>query len=267
MNRIDDLDEVRSIDSFEPVQESPEKKANLYEIHKENTLKADQGMDIQKWLTYKESGELMACKVSKDGSFVCTTNYDNELNLYDVSSGQEIDPIFSIDLGFENLGNCLAWTPLKTISQFAVVDSKGVIRVFDATKKKESFFINTGTGEPLLSLDFRPDCRLMATGNRLGSIFLYDYAGRRLVREFNPASQSQKGHRNRVTCLKYNKTDPHLFITCGFDHMIREWDDRMKEVRIPTLLTLARQKHHQLFCYWPEFGLERGSTFNRNKFK
>jgi WD40 repeat protein len=68
-------------------------------------------------------------------------------------------------------------------------------------------------------MDFNHDGTLLAVGGRDLKIRVYDETTKSLAFTMKNLAD-QPGHSNRIFCVKYNKTDPNMIVSGGWDNTI-----------------------------------------------
>lgn len=77
-------------------------------------------------------------------------------------------------------------------------------------------------------MDFNFDGSLLATGGKDFCIRIYDDNIKSVQHTFAAADWGQRGHANRVFCVKFLPDDPNILISGGWDANILIWDIREK---------------------------------------
>mmetsp|Transcript_4870 Transcript_4870/g.5758 ORF Transcript_4870/g.5758 Transcript_4870/m.5758 type:complete len:157 (-) Transcript_4870:176-646(-) len=128
------------------------------------------------------------------------------------------------------IATMIKWRPGETTDALIAVDVKGEIRRYSAIEKKQIDAITTEEGENnrLFALDYSPDGQTFATGGTDHSVRIYDDATMKLKCIMDPFYTGKTGHSNRIFAVKYNKSDPNLLCSSGWDSTVIVHDIRKK---------------------------------------
>lgn len=83
-----------------------------------------------------------------------------------------------------------------------------------------------GEDNRLFALDYSPDGATFATGGTDHFVRIYDDATMKLKVTLDPFYTNKPGHTNRIFCVAYNKEDPNLIVSAGWDSTIIVHDIR-----------------------------------------
>lgn len=78
----------------------------------------------------------------------------------------------------------------------------------------------------LLTVDYKPDGTMFATGGSDCIVRVYDEATRKMKVELTGGGTGEPGHSNRVFAVKFDKDDENLLISGGWDNNVKVWDLR-----------------------------------------
>jgi len=78
------------------------------------------------------------------------------------------------------------------------------------------------------SLDYSPDGTKFAAVGSESVLKIYDEQTRKVDSKFTGEACVVPGHNNRVYCVKYDKEDPNIIVTGGWDKRVIVWDVREK---------------------------------------
>ena len=78
----------------------------------------------------------------------------------------------------------------------------------------------------LLSVDCQPDGTAFATGGTGQVVQVYDQSSLKLKLSLDGKDNGLSGHNNRINTIKFNKEDPNMLISGGWDRTVKVWDIR-----------------------------------------
>jgi len=78
------------------------------------------------------------------------------------------------------------------------------------------------------SLDYNPDGTKFAAVGGESVLKIYDEQTRKVDTKLTGEACVVPGHNNRIYCVKYDKEDPNLLVTGGWDKRVIVWDLREK---------------------------------------
>lgn len=80
----------------------------------------------------------------------------------------------------------------------------------------------------IFSIDYNSNGRQFATAGLDKIVRIYDDISMKLVQELDPFKSGHAGHSARIFCVKFNKEDPNIMISGGWDNTIIIYDVREK---------------------------------------
>lgn len=109
-------------------------------------------------------------------------------------------------------------------------DNDGHITKFDVTDGMEIDKIEWQGEEEnkIYSMDYSSNGRQFATAGYDGMVRIYDDITMKMVQDCDPFKSGHAGHSNRVFSVKFNKQDPNILISGGWDNNIIIHDIREK---------------------------------------
>jgi WD40 repeat protein/serine/threonine protein kinase len=185
---------------------------------------------------------IFATALSPNGALVATARRDGTIHLWDLAEKQERwdrpEP------GFNNTdwGGTLAFSPDGTTLASAA-SQQGAPRIWDVATGQERLSLKTsGVG----TLAFHPDGAKLATGDRSGTVALWDpNTGVQLL--------SRKEHKDRVNAVAFSP-DGSWLASAGEDGQVLLWDvhsgGKSRGWQMPGAVTsviFAPDNHHMLF--------------------
>ena len=122
------------------------------------------------------------------------------------------------------------WRPEENPDSILAVDVKGLIRRYSMKEKKEVELITPEEGEDnrLFALDYSPNGETFAVAGTDHFVRVYDDATMKLKSVMDPFYTNKTGHSNRIFCVKYNKMNPNVIASAGWDNTIIIHDIRKK---------------------------------------
>lgn len=122
------------------------------------------------------------------------------------------------------------WRPGSQPDSILATDVQGLIRRYSVKEKKQVETIEPEEGEEnrLFALDYSPDGETFATAGTDHFVRVYDDATMKLKTVLDPFYTNKTGHSNRIFCVKYNRANPNLLCSAGWDNTIIVHDLRKK---------------------------------------
>lgn len=72
----------------------------------------------------------------------------------------------------------------------------------------------------ILSVDYKADGLMFATGGKDNVVRLYDEKTKKIVNELKSVEWNKVGHNNRIFCVKFAKNDPNMLFSGGWDQNV-----------------------------------------------
>jgi COMPASS component SWD3 len=122
------------------------------------------------------------------------------------------------------------WRPGSDPDHMIAIDVKGGIRRYSKNDSKliDSITPEEGEDNRLFALDYSSDGKTFATGGTDHFVRVYDDETMKLKVTLDPFYTNKPGHSNRIFCVAYNKDDPNLIASGGWDNTIIINDIRQK---------------------------------------
>lgn len=122
------------------------------------------------------------------------------------------------------------WKPCLESDAIIAVDTKGGIRRYSKKEKKMVARIDPEEAENnrLFALDYASDGSTFATAGTDHFVRVYDDETMQLKVTLDPFYTSNPGHTNRIFSVTYNKEDPTMIASAGWDNTIIIHDIRQK---------------------------------------
>lgn len=105
------------------------------------------------------------------------------------------------------------------------VNSNGSLQHWHTTSGKLLHTIHDELNQ-LLTVDYKPDGTMFATGGSDCIVRVYDEQTRKLRAELAGGGTGEPGHNNRVFAVKFDKEDENMIISGGWDNNVKVWDLR-----------------------------------------
>jgi WD40 repeat protein len=116
---------------------------------------------------------------------------------------------------------------LKTTNILVTGSADGAIRHWHATSGKCLHSKIENPDNHIYCMDFNPDGTLLAAAGKDHKIKVYDETTKSLAFEMKELADLP-GHSNRVFCVKFNKEQPTMIVSGGWDNTIQVYDTRYR---------------------------------------
>jgi WD40 repeat protein len=148
---------------------------------------------------------------SPDGSVLALGLMEEQITLWDVSSGQ---PLFAFERQDENRTKRMDFSPDGSLLAVGVID--GTVRMLDVASGKIVNVLHYGGETDIHDLTFSPDGKYLATGGRLPAVILWDVASGEVVRIFRLTDNSMS--------MDFSPDGSILATAGGREYEVRLWD-------------------------------------------
>lgn len=178
-----------------------------------------------------EESEIFCCEFDPNDKYVACGSGDSAIRIFNVQSGKMAFMLANPHLGeFERLPiTCLRWRPvnstLKTHNVLVATCADGSIQHWHATSGKCMHVIKGDEDNHLYGLDYHPDGDKFAVCGKDTSIRIYDESTKSVMTTLHEGS-TIPGHSNRVFSVHYNKDDPNIIVSGGWDNNLIVYDVR-----------------------------------------
>jgi WD40 repeat protein len=159
----------------------------------------------EKWVLQGHDKLVMAVSFRPDGAVLASSSYDNSVKIWDMASGKEVATLN----GHEDAVGCVAFSPdgkLLATSRQDVFDrskqANPAVLLWDATNltKEAKPLAHVATSfSAVPSLAFSPDSKLLALGNKDGTVEIWDVTAQQLK-----ATVARDGQYDSVRSLVYS---------------------------------------------------------------
>lgn len=166
--------------------------------------------------------QVFCMKYSDDDQYLACGYGDGMTRIYNTQTGKLSYTLQSFTQGDDMPVTCLAWRPtsqqLKTTNILVTGSADGSLRHWHATSGK-CLHQRFEEDNHIYGLDFNNDGTLLATAGKDHKVRIYDETTKSLAFEMKELAELP-GHSNRVFCVKFNKTDPNMIVSGGWDNTI-----------------------------------------------
>jgi WD40 repeat protein len=169
-------------------------------------------------------------KFSDNDQYLASGYGDGMTRIYNTATGKLSYSLQNFNTGDDMPVTCLAWRPtsqaLKTANILVTGSAEGAIRHWHATSGK-CLHQRIEDDNHVYTLDFNNDGTLLASAGRDKKIRVYDETTKSLAFEMQELADLP-GHSNRVFCVKFNKAEPNMIISGGWDNTVQIYDTRYR---------------------------------------
>lgn len=108
---------------------------------------------------------------------------------------------------------------MKTMNVLVTAHADGCLKHWHATSGKCLHQRRDDPNNHLYAIDFNKDGTLLASAGKDGHVRIYDETTKSLTFAMKERGLLP-GHSNSVYCVKFNKSDPNMVISGGWDNTI-----------------------------------------------
>lgn len=76
-------------------------------------------------------------------------------------------------------------------------------------------------------MDYHPSGTTFCTAGKDNQVRVYDEETKKITQTLNPVVWMKQGHNNRIFSVKYNKGEPDLLASGGWDHNVKNKSYRL----------------------------------------
>jgi len=179
-----------------------------------------------KWSVTDESS-IYSVGISNDGNIVGSALANGKISIRSLNTGRLSFELTHSDEGFPITG--IKFNPVKTNS-FITVSSDGSIKEW-GSKQTKNVWSDINNKAPLNTIDIEPNSKYFAVAGNDSSILLFDYTFKQCLHSFSRSISDVlvvSGHSERVFSVVFNKEDPNIMLSGGWDNNVIVWDIRNK---------------------------------------
>ncbi len=159
-------------------------------------------------------GNITGLAFMPNGSVLLSSSEDDTIRVWDVLTGERLHSIARYELRSKNIIDRSIVSLPKDNDTIAIIYSDGHVRLWNIKSGRFSRLFR-GDDDPVSSLAFSSDGRLIATGSYDGAVHLWDAQSRQLL-------LTLRGHTNRVTSIAFS-SDGRL-LASGAIGVVNLWD-------------------------------------------
>ena len=148
---------------------------------------------------------------SPDGSTLALGLFDQQITLWDVTSGQ---PVYTLEGQEENRTKRMDFSPDGALLAVGVID--GTVRLLDAARGNIVKILKYSGETDIHDLAFSPDGSYLATGGRVPAVILWDVTSGEVARTFRLT--------DNAISMDFSPDGTILATTGGYEHEVRLWD-------------------------------------------
>lgn len=204
------------------------------DISEDFTINEAEGSDIkvyEKGIAGQTDFPCLSAKFDDNDEFIASCHSNGQIEIHDADSCNYICHLEGDEEETKKpVCTMLRWRPGPEPDTIIAVDVKGGIRRYSKKEQKQVDSIATDEGEDnrLFALDYASDATSFATGGTDHFVRIYDDETMKLKVKLDPFYTQKSGHTNRIFCVTYNKADPNLVASAGWDSTVIIHDLRKK---------------------------------------
>uniref|UniRef100_A0A0G4GI48 Anaphase-promoting complex subunit 4-like WD40 domain-containing protein n=1 Tax=Chromera velia CCMP2878 TaxID=1169474 RepID=A0A0G4GI48_9ALVE len=180
--------------------------------------------------------DVSSLKYNKNGNFLAAACTDGSVRVFAPERGVEAH---RFRLSTDSPATCIAWnedhsTPNQVHNLFLATLASGEVAECHATSNKVHWRCSLGTDEQLLACDFACDWKHFAVAGVNRKIYVFNDKTKKKVLELDKPGWGDNiygypAHSNRIMCLKFSPSDPHLLVSSALDETVQIWDLRVRK--------------------------------------
>jgi WD40 repeat protein len=148
---------------------------------------------------------------SPDGSLLALGRFDQDIKLWDVTSGQ---PVLTFAEQEEKRTKRMAFSPDGALLAVGVID--GTVRLYDTESGEIVNTLKYGGETDIHGVAFSPDGKYLASGGRVPAVILWDVPSGQVVRTFGLTDNS--------ISMDFSPDGTILASAGGYEYEVRLWD-------------------------------------------
>jgi len=206
----------------------------LKQISEDFTINESDGSTVkvyEKGIAGQTDFPWLCAKFDDNDEFIVSCYSNGQIEIHDADS---CDYICHLEEDEEETKKAVCtmvkWRPGIEPDAILAVDVAGEIRRYSKKEKKqiERIVTEEGDNNRLFALDYSPEGDTFATGGTDHFVRVYDDATMKLKVKLDPFYTGNAGHSNRIFWVSYNKEDPNLIASAGWDSTVIIHDIRKK---------------------------------------
>lgn len=163
------------------------------------------------------------CKFDDQDELLACGYGDGMTRIYDTNSGKLAYTLADMKTTSSMPITCLQWRPtsssLKTSNIIVTASADGTLTHWHATSGKMLHQIQPDPENHIYTMDFSKDGTLLAVAGRDLHVHIYDETTKQLAFTMKEGPQ-ECGHSNRIFCCKFNKENPNMVVSGGWDNTV-----------------------------------------------
>ncbi|CAI2373344.1 unnamed protein product [Moneuplotes crassus] len=204
------------------------------EISEDFTITVAPDSDIkvyEKGIAGQTDYPCLCAKFDDNDEFIVATHSNGSIEIHEADS---CDYVCHLEPGEEEskkpVCTLAKWRPGAEPDAIIAVDIKGGIRRYSKNEEEEIASITPEDEDEnrLFALDYASDGKTFATGGTDHFVRVYDDETMKLKVTLDPFYTKKPGHTNRIFSVAFNKTDPTMIASGGWDSTVIIHDIRQK---------------------------------------
>jgi len=163
------------------------------------------------------------CKFDDDDQLLACGYGDGVTRIYNTETGKLAFTLADMKNQSTMPVTCLKWRPntsaMKTSNILVTSTADGTLRHWHATSGNLLHQIQPDPENHIYTMDFNADGTLLAVAGRDLNVHVYDETTKQLAFKMKEGYE-QCGHANRIFCVHFNKQNPNMIVSGGWDNTV-----------------------------------------------
>jgi len=181
---------------------------------------------LPKYPVSELDSQIFSVNIASDSSYMACALSSGEIGLFSGKTGR-LSYRITNSTGFES-STCIKFLPNNPKS-FLVGSTDGTIKEWNTNGEPNMKWTTKEKGNQIFALDISANSQYFVSAGLDKTVRVYDYVTKSIVYSlFRPEIDDgySNGHTNRIFSVIFNKNDPTILYSGGWDDTIQMWDLR-----------------------------------------